>query len=558
MFAEDLIATDIDEYLRQHEHKTMLRFITCGSVDDGKSTLIGRLLYDSKALLEDQLAAVEADSRKWGTQGSALDFALLVDGLAAEREQGITIDVAYRFFATEKRKFIVADTPGHEQYTRNMVTGASTADAAVILVDASKGLLTQTRRHSYLVSLLGIRNVILAINKIDMTGFDGEVFRSIVRDYDKVASRLSFKSVTAIPVCAIDGDNVTSKSARTPWYEGPTLMHCLETMELDDTSRQDSPFRMPVQWVNRPNKDFRGFCGTIAAGVVRPGDSIEVLPARVATRVARVLTAAGEQPLAMAGQAVTITTTEEVDASRGCVLAAADSGAGISSRLEASLVWMDQQPMEVGRPYLLKIGVTKAIAKVSAPRHRINPNTLDAVPAATLELNEIGSCVVSLDRTLSFQPYGTNRELGGFILIDRLTDRTVAAGMVVAAANEVTALRGSGAVWFVGRSPRAFVWREALVSLLVESGRAVCRFDPDALSSADTAADHAAEVLRGLEHVEVATLIGPMVLSVSSDAAARQLFPGAIFVDDEVMSRTTPGEAFAELVARTSDKQRER
>jgi bifunctional enzyme CysN/CysC len=426
----ELIASDIAEYLRQHERKSLLRFITCGSVDDGKSTLIGRLLYDAHLLFEDQLAAVEADSRKWGTQGGEIDFALLVDGLSAEREQGITIDVAYRYFSTERRKFIVADTPGHEQYTRNMITGASTAAAAVILVDARKGVLTQTRRHSYLVGLIGIRHVVLAVNKMDLVGYDAAVFQRITDEYLEFARRIGLQDVSAIPLSALRGDNMLQPSANTPWYPGPTLLGWLETVELDETRQQQGPLRLPVQWVNRPNLDFRGFAGTLAGGTVRPGDRVRVLPSGRESRVARVLGPDGELPLAVAGQAVTLTLADEVDISRGDTICSADAPAELADQFEATLVWMADEPMYPGRPYLLKIGTRTVLATITEPKYRLNINTLEHLAAKQLELNEIGVVNLSLDRPVAFDAYRDNRETGGFILIDRLSNATVGAGML--------------------------------------------------------------------------------------------------------------------------------
>ena len=373
----DLIASDIQAYLKQHERKSLLRFITCGSVDDGKSTLIGRLLYEAKMLFEDQLAAVQADSRKWGTQGGDIDFALLVDGLAAEREQGITIDVAYRYFSTERRKFIVADTPGHEQYTRNMVTGASTADTAVILVDARKGVLTQTRRHSYLVALLGIPHLVLAVNKMDLVGYDAELFQRIVGDYLDFAQRIGIDDVTAIPLSALAGDNMLEPSAHTPWYHGPTLMAFLETVDKDETQQQRGPLRLPVQWVNRPDHGFRGFAGAIAGGAVRVGERVRVLPSGRVTTVARVIGPDGDLPLAVAGQSITLTLADEVDVSRGDVLAGADNPPEVADQFEATLVWMADEPMYPGRPYLLKIGTRTVNATITEPKYRVNVNTLE-------------------------------------------------------------------------------------------------------------------------------------------------------------------------------------
>ncbi|EDX81975.1 MAG: sulfate adenylyltransferase subunit CysN [Phenylobacterium sp.] len=425
----DLIARDIDAYLDAHQHKSLLRFITCGSVDDGKSTLIGRLLYDSKMIFEDQMAALEADSRRVGTQGGDIDFALLVDGLAAEREQGITIDVAYRFFSTEKRKFIVADTPGHEQYTRNMVTGASTADAAVILIDARRGVLTQTRRHAYLVSLLGIRHVILAVNKMDLMGWSQTVFDTIVADFSAFADQIGLKTFDAIPMSALRGDNITEASAHSPWYAGPSLMSLLEMLEVGDDLQAD-PFRLPVQWVNRPNLDFRGFSGQIAAGTVRPGDPVRVLPSGKTSTVARIVTADGDLAQAVAGQSITLTLADEIDVSRGDVLASADAPPEAADQFEATVVWMDDEPLLPGRPYLLKIGAKLVGATITEPKHKVNVNTLEQQPAKRLELNEIGVCNLSLDAPVAFAPYAENKDLGGFILIDRISNRTVGAGLL--------------------------------------------------------------------------------------------------------------------------------
>ena len=425
-----LIAEDIDRYLDVHQHKTMLRFITCGSVDDGKSTLIGRLLYDSKMIFEDQLAALEADSKKVGTQGQELDFALLVDGLAAEREQGITIDVAYRFFATEKRKFIVADTPGHEQYTRNMVTGASTADLAVILVDARKGVLTQTRRHSYLAHLIGIRNIVLAVNKMDLVGYNREVFDTIVADYRAFASSIGISDFVALPISGFKGDNITTPSPNTPWHAGPTLMAHLESVEIDAAHDAAKPFRMAVQWVNRPNLDFRGFSGLISSGTVKPGDAIRVLPSGKTSTVSRIVTLDGDLKEAVAGQSVTLCLADEIDCSRGDVIAAAEAPVQAADQFEAIIVWMDEQPMLPGRPYWLKLGTQTVSATITEPKYQVNVNNMDHLAAKTLELNAIGACNIATDRRIPFEPYGENRELGGFILIDKMTNATVGAGMI--------------------------------------------------------------------------------------------------------------------------------
>jgi bifunctional enzyme CysN/CysC len=425
----DLIASDIHAYLKSHEHKGLLRFITCGSVDDGKSTLIGRLLYESKLIFEDQLAALEADSKKVGTQGGELDFALLVDGLAAEREQGITIDVAYRFFSTDRRKFIVADTPGHEQYTRNMVTGASTADVAVILVDARKGVLTQTRRHSYIVSLLGIRHIVLAINKMDLVGYSQQTFDDILAVYREFAQQIGLTNIVAIPLAALRGDNMLERSARMPWYDGPTLMSYLESVEIED-DLQTKPFRLPVQWVNRPNQDFRGFAGTIASGKIRRGDTVRVLPSGRQSRVTRIVGFEGDLELAVAGQSVTLTLADEVDVSRGDLLAAADAPPAVADQFQATIIWMHEEPMLRGRPYVIKLGTRTLTGSITTPKHKVNVNTLERLAAKQLELNEIGVCNLSFDRAIPFDPYADNRETGGFILIDKLSNDTVGAGLL--------------------------------------------------------------------------------------------------------------------------------
>jgi bifunctional enzyme CysN/CysC len=425
----DLIATDIQAYLKSHEHKSLLRFITCGSVDDGKSTLIGRLLYESKMIFEDQLTALEADSKKVGTQNGELDFALLVDGLAAEREQGITIDVAYRFFSTDRRKFIVADTPGHEQYTRNMVTGASTADVAVILIDARKGVLTQTRRHSFIVSLLGIKQVVLAINKMDLVGYSQQIFDTIVAEYRDFAAQIGLENIVPVPLSALRGDNMLERSSNTPWFQGPTLMSYLETVEIEDDLQQ-RPFRLPVQWVNRPNQDFRGFAGTIASGVVRKGDAIRVLPSGRQSKVARIVTHDGDVETAFAGQSITLTLTDEVDVSRGDVIATSESPPTVADQFQATIIWMHDEPMLPGRPYLIKLGARTVTGSITAPKYKVNVNTLEHLAAKQLELNEIGLCNLSLDQAVPFDPYTDNRETGGFILIDKITNDTVGAGLL--------------------------------------------------------------------------------------------------------------------------------
>ncbi len=426
----DLVSQDIEAYLHRHRHKSLLRFITCGSVDDGKSTLIGRLLYDSKMIFEDQLAALEADSKRIGTQGQDIDFALLVDGLAAEREQGITIDVAYRFFATDRRKYIVADTPGHEQYTRNMITGASTADLAVILVDARKGILTQTRRHSYLVHLIGIRNVVLAVNKMDLVDYAERVFDEIVAAYGTFAAGIGIERFVAIPISGFKGDNITAVSANTPWYPGPPLLEHLDTVEVETAVDRTKPFRMPVQWVNRPNLDFRGFSGLIAGGAVRTGDRVRVLPSGRQSTVSRIVVQGGDLGEAVAGQSVTLCLADEVDCSRGDVIAAAGDPPEVADQFEAALVWLSEVPLLPGRPYWLKLATQTVTANVQAPKYQINVNSLEHLPAKTLELNAIGVATIATQKPVVFEPYGSNRTLGGFILIDKFTNATIAAGML--------------------------------------------------------------------------------------------------------------------------------
>ena len=419
-----------DAAIRLRLAKSMLRFNTCGSVDDGKSTLIGRLLYDSKALFEDQLAILEADSKRVGTRPGELDYALLLDGLSAEREQGITIDVAYRFFSTEGRTFIVADTPGHEQYTRNMVTGASTADLSVILVDARKGVLTQTRRHSYLVSLLGIRHVVLVVNKMDLVGYDQNVFVRIEDEYRHFAGELGLPTVTCIPVSAVKGDNVLERSTTMTWYEGPTLIDLLDHVEVDGTRLLEQPLRLPVQWVNRPNLDFRGFAGTIVGGRLRKGDPIRVQPSGRTSRVARIVTYDGDLEEAIVGQSITITLADEIDISRGDLIVPATEPAEIADQFEATIVWMSEAPLLPGRSYVLKIGSRTANATIAPLKYKINVNNLERMAATKLELNEIGVCDLELDRPIAFDPYKVNRDTGGFILIDRITNDTVGAGML--------------------------------------------------------------------------------------------------------------------------------
>ncbi|KVG67671.1 sulfate adenylyltransferase subunit CysN [Burkholderia pseudomultivorans] len=430
--APDTLARPASDALAADDAQTrdLLRFITCGSVDDGKSTLIGRLLYESNLLFDDQLTQLEADSKKLGTQGGELDFALLVDGLSAEREQGITIDVAYRFFATARRKFIVADTPGHEQYTRNMITGASTADLAVILVDARKGVLTQTRRHSHLVALIGIRRVVLAINKMDLVDYDRAVFERIDADYRGFAAELGLSDIVSIPMSALRGDNVIVPSAQMPWYAGPTLMQQLDAVPLAARVTRDEPFRLPVQWVNRPHLNFRGYAGSIASGEIRVGERVRVLPSGKESRVASVITPAGETGVARAGEAVTLTLADEIDISRGDMIARADAPPEVADQFEATLVWMHDEPLLPGRPYLVKLGTQTVGATCATPKYKIDVNTREHLAARTLALNEIGVCNLSFDRPVAFDPYERNRDTGGFIVIDRFSNDTVGAGML--------------------------------------------------------------------------------------------------------------------------------
>lgn len=429
MHQSDLISSDIDAYLKAHENKSLLRFITCGSVDDGKSTLIGRLLYESKMIFEDQLTALEQDSKKVGTQGENIDFALLVDGLAAEREQGITIDVAYRFFATEHRKFIVADTPGHEQYTRNMATGASTADLAVLLIDARQGVLTQTKRHAFIASQLGVRHIVLAVNKMDLVDYSEKVFNEIDDDFKTFADQLDIPNLHAIPVSALAGDNVVDGSRYMPWYEGPSLLGYLEGVDVE-AEETSLPFRMPVQWVNRPDLDFRGYAGRIAGGIVRPGDDVRVLPSGKQSKIARIVTMDSDLDEAVSGQSVTLTLTDEIDISRGDVIATSETPPEISDQFDTTIIWLSEEPMLPGRSYRMKTSSRLVSATVNAPKHKTDVNTLQKLPAKTLQLNEIGNCTLAVDRPIAFDSYNENRQTGSFILIDRMTNNTVGMGMI--------------------------------------------------------------------------------------------------------------------------------
>lgn len=425
----DLIASDIEEYLRRHEQKEILRFLTCGSVDDGKSTLIGRLLHDTSMIYEDQLASVQNDSKRVGTQGEKIDLALLVDGLQAEREQGITIDVAYRYFSTEKRKYIIADTPGHEQYTRNMATGASTCDLAIILIDARYGVQTQTRRHTYIANLLGIKHIVVAINKMDLVDFSEERFRGIRNEYLGFAESLNLGDVRFVPISALEGDNVVERSQHTSWYKDETLMEILESVHVSD-DRNLNDFRLPVQCVSRPDLNFRGYAGTIASGLVKAGDAVKVLPSGLESTVSSIVTYEGELTEAFAGQAVTLTLGDDIDISRGDIIVHSNNQSAVASQLKASLVWMAEQPMLPGKQYLIKFATSKIPGHFAGIDHRVDVNTLEKIPASQLQLNEIASCQLNLTRPVAVDTYKTNRQTGAFIVIDRLSNATVAAGMV--------------------------------------------------------------------------------------------------------------------------------
>jgi bifunctional enzyme CysN/CysC len=430
MASPETVSEDLATYLKADQQKDLLRFITCGSVDDGKSTLIGRLLYESGLLFDDHLLALEADSKRVGTQGEELDFALLLDGLEAEREQGITIDVSYRYFQTKRRKFIVADTPGHEQYTRNMVTGASTADCAVLLLDARKGVVTQTRRHTYLVRLLGLRHVALAINKLDLVDYSEDRFRELEARCLGFAKELGLEDLTCIPVSALRGDGILAPSARMPWYAGPTLLEYLESVEIDNELLQRNPLRFPVQWVNRPDPEFRGFAGMLVSGSVRPGDRIIVQPSGGESTVKRIVTSDGDVERAVAGQSVTLALTDEIDISRGEVISSKEAPSPVGEQFEATIVWMAEEPMLRGRSYVMRVGTTTATATISPLKYKLEIDTFDHLAAEQLELNEIGVCEVELDRPIAFDPYAESRDMGGFVLIDRITNRTLAAGML--------------------------------------------------------------------------------------------------------------------------------
>ncbi len=426
----ELISSDIDLYLKTHQEKSLLRFITCGSVDDGKSTLIGRMLYESHMLFDDQLSLLESDSKKLGTQGSEIDFALLVDGLAAEREQGITIDVAYRYFSTDKRKYIVADTPGHEEYTRNMATGASTADIAIILVDAQHGILTQTRRHSFITSMVGVKKVLLAVNKLDLVNYSEEVYDKIVKEYNKFASNaLDIEEITPIPISALMGDNVVNRSTNTPWYKGKTIMEYLENVEISNKNL-DKPFRIPIQWVNRPSPDFRGFSGLIASGSIRVGDEIKIIPGGQFSTIEKIITGDREVTRASVGESITITLDDQIDVSRGDILVDKKNPCSEADQFQTRILWMHDDPMMPGRQYLLKSNTQSALLTLGKLKHRIDVNTLDNLPAKILEMNEIGICNISLDRQIAFDSYDNNQTMGGFILIDKFSNNTIGMGLI--------------------------------------------------------------------------------------------------------------------------------
>ena len=428
--SSELISSNIDLYLKKHQEKSLLRFITCGSVDDGKSTLIGRMLYESHMLFDDQLSLLESDSKKLGTQGSEIDFALLVDGLAAEREQGITIDVAYRFFSTDKRKYIVADTPGHEEYTRNMATGASTADIAIILVDAQHGILTQTRRHSFITSMVRVKKVLLAVNKLDLVNYSEEVYDKIVKEYNKFASNaLDIEEITPIPISALMGDNVVNKSTNTPWYKGQTIMEYLENVEISNKNL-DKPFRMPIQWVNRPSSDFRGFSGLIASGSIRVGDEIKIIPGGQSSTIETIITGDRDVTKATAGESITITLDDQIDVSRGDILVDKKNPCSEADQFQTRILWMHDDPMMPGRQYLLKSNTQSALLTLGKLKHRIDVNTLDNLPAKILEMNEIGICNISLDRQIAFDSYDNNQTMGGFILIDKFSNNTIGMGLI--------------------------------------------------------------------------------------------------------------------------------
>jgi bifunctional enzyme CysN/CysC len=517
--AAEAARAEVDAYFEALQRKSLLRFLTCGSVDDGKSTLVGRLLYDAQLLLEDQLSALERDSAKAGNAGEGLDFSLLVDGLAAEREQGITIDVAYRFFATGRRKFIIADTPGHEQYTRNMATGASTADLAIILIDARKGVLPQTRRHSFLVHLLGIRHIVLAVNKMDLVDYDEARFDAIVADYRALADEIGIGAFTAIPVAARPGDNVASRSAATAWYDGPALLEHLETVPLEGAASAIAPFRMAVQWVNRRGQDFRGYAGTIASGRARTGDAVTILPSGRTTRIERIVTAAGEPREASAGEAVTLTLADALDCSRGDLIAAAGA-ATVTNALDASLVWMAEAPLEPHRAYWLKNGAQTVSATITVGSVLAMAGS-DSGEGPALALNDIGRVRIALDRRIAATLYADNRALGGFILIDKATHATVAAGMIHGFPGSVAAEAHVERIFWVAGEEEA----ERLRSRFAAQGRPAFVLTEAALREglcSDLRPDEAAELTR--RAAEVARLMSATGVTI---IAAIPVAPGA-------------------------------
>ncbi|HEX5182394.1 MAG TPA: sulfate adenylyltransferase subunit CysN [Allosphingosinicella sp.] len=532
----DAARLEIEAFLEANQKKSLLRFITCGSVDDGKSTLIGRLLYDSKLLFDDQLATLRSDGRRLGGE---LDLASLVDGLAAEREQGITIDVAYRFFATARRKFIVADTPGHEQYTRNMVTGASTADLAVILIDARQGVLTQTRRHSFLCRLLGIRGLVLAVNKMDLVGWDRARFDAIVADYEAFAREAGIGDFTAIPLSGLKGDNVTGRSAAMPWYEGPSLLEHLETVDVAPRRAAEAPFRMAVQWVNRPDQDFRGYAGRIASGRVRVGDAVAILPAGTRSTVARIVTFDGDLAEAGAGRSVTLTLADHVDCSRGDLIASPDAAAEPASRLDATLVWMAEEALIPHRAYWLKIGASTVSASLSAPGAVIDVNSMAEGAAPTLRLNDIGRVAVDLDRPVPAVAYADDRRLGGFILIDKVTHETVAAGLVervsAGAGRRVGAARSeAGEILWIGGDGTAdrAACAARVAGRLKAAGRHVFLLDAEVLGGlvGDLGADEAAraEIVRRAREVALLMSRAGVDAILAVEALAQEAWPGRV------------------------------
>ncbi|MGI1671547.1 MAG: sulfate adenylyltransferase subunit CysN [Neptuniibacter sp.] len=509
----DLIASDIEEYLHQHENKELLRFLTCGSVDDGKSTLIGRLLHDSKMIYEDQLAAIQKDNERVGNAGEELDLALLVDGLAAEREQGITIDVAYRYFSTSKRKFIIADTPGHEQYTRNMATGASTCDLAIILIDARHGVQVQTKRHSFIVSLLGIKHTIVAINKMDLVDFSEERFEEIKTEYLEFSKQLDLPDIQFVPISALKGDNVVSLSDSMDWYQGEPLMETLETVEIANDQNFDD-LRFPVQYVNRPNLDFRGYCGTLTSGIVRPGDEVTVLPSGKSSKVKSVVTFEGEIEEAFPPMAVTLTLEDEIDISRGDILVHSNSVPETTNRFDAMVVWMSEEPLQKGRQYEVKLNTTRIAGGISNVHHRVDVNTLEQSQSATFGLNEIARCEITLERPVVADDYRDHHGTGSFIIVDRLTNATVAAGMIIEGSGQQVDLdsnitseskitasdrvirfgqNAAAAVITGGNTEQRQTLLYSLESVLFEQGRAVVAFTAEQLEGR---ADLSAQLLK--------------------------------------------------------------